>query len=175
MAIHTLWAWGLLLLLLSSSSSSQQYAKFKKDLIRIWQMKKSSTLQLIIPTASITPIKLYESLKLLNLSPFRCILMQKGVMLSTGCTVRKSLAEQWIRSAGQKDKFFENSWTAVKWGKWMIMKSRNILVIWHGWSPENILLKDYDNYVNNNSMCMILLILFFSPFMKQCICSFYLN
>jgi hypothetical protein len=53
----------------------------KEELIRIWQLKTSYIIQLVLSTMCIVPNKLHESLKLRNLCPGLHILMQKAVIL----------------------------------------------------------------------------------------------
>jgi len=54
------------------------------------------------------PNKLHENLKLLNLRPTLHILMQNALILNTCRRFRKFLAEQRIRSVGQRTYSFEN-------------------------------------------------------------------
>jgi len=73
----------------------------KEELIRLWELKKAIIITLEISITVIIPHKLRENLKLLNLRPAEHILTHKTVTLNTCRIVRKFLAEQRIRSAGQ--------------------------------------------------------------------------
>ena len=59
----------------------QQCADLKEELIRIWQLKTTYVIPLVLPTKGIITNKLHKSFKLLNLCPALYILMQKAVIL----------------------------------------------------------------------------------------------
>jgi hypothetical protein len=64
-----------------------------EDLIKIGQLNG------LYNTTGIILNKLHERSKLLNLRLALYILMQRAVILKKCCTVRKFMAEEWIRSA----------------------------------------------------------------------------
>ena len=70
----------------------QKYTELKEELTRVWQPKTAYIW--VLSTTDITPNKLHESLRQLNLRPALYILMQKAVILNTWPTVRKVLVEQ---------------------------------------------------------------------------------
>ena len=71
-----------------------KYTDLKEELFRIWRLKTTYVLPLVLPTTGIIPNKLHESLKPLNLLSALYILIQKAVALNTCHIVKKLLAEQ---------------------------------------------------------------------------------
>ena len=84
--------------------------------IQTWKAFKNMTTEnglcktlRVLSTASIIPNKLHESSELPSLLPGLYILIQRAVILNTCRTGRRFLAEHWIRSSGQWERYcFEN-------------------------------------------------------------------
>jgi hypothetical protein len=61
----------------------QNYANLKEELIRMWQLKTTYIVPLVLSTAGISLNKLHDRLKLLTLRPALYVTMQKAVILHT--------------------------------------------------------------------------------------------
>ena len=58
----------------------QNYANLKEELIRMWQLKTTYIVPLVLSTARIALNKLHDRLKLLTLRPALYVTMQKAVI-----------------------------------------------------------------------------------------------
>jgi hypothetical protein len=69
-------------------------ADLKEEFTRVWQLKTTYIILLVLSTVGIIPNRIHDSTKLLNLLPAVCILAKKRVITNTCLIVKKFSAEQ---------------------------------------------------------------------------------
>jgi hypothetical protein len=70
----------------------RMYTDLKEELIRMWQLKTTYILPLVLSTMGIIPNKFNKNLELLNLHPSVYTQIQKAVILNSCCISRNFVA-----------------------------------------------------------------------------------